>query len=180
MFTSARTVAIVFARSAGSEAMYCAGVLTFDGGFMDASSSRTKCVTECLKTSQRQGCEYRVSPSHAQARRLLSVLKVITRREGGGRLWKSRSDFQGAVGAFSARFRRLALRYVTSNTNLIPTNIRKLSVCSQFPVPNSPSPVPRRRRDAAKITKQESPKTAPLNGTRDAAPSLTSALRFRY
>jgi len=32
----------------------------------------------------------------------LSVLKVITRREGGGRLWKSRSDFQGAVGAFSA------------------------------------------------------------------------------
>src|SRR4249919_2701313 len=34
LFTSARTVAIVFARSAGSEAMYCAGVLTFDGGFM--------------------------------------------------------------------------------------------------------------------------------------------------
>jgi hypothetical protein len=29
--------------------------LTFDGGFMDSSSSRTKCVTECLKTSQRQG-----------------------------------------------------------------------------------------------------------------------------
>jgi hypothetical protein len=40
--------------------------------------------------------------SRAQARRLLSVLKVITRREGGGRLWKSRTDFQGAVGAFSA------------------------------------------------------------------------------
>jgi hypothetical protein len=34
LFTSARIVAIVFARSAGSEAMYCAGVLTFDGGFM--------------------------------------------------------------------------------------------------------------------------------------------------
>jgi hypothetical protein len=34
LFTSARTVAIVFARSAGSEAMYCAGVLTLDGGFM--------------------------------------------------------------------------------------------------------------------------------------------------
>src|SRR5256885_6283688 len=34
LFTSARTDAIVFARSAGSEAMYCAGVLTFDGGFM--------------------------------------------------------------------------------------------------------------------------------------------------
>jgi hypothetical protein len=81
--------------------MYCAGVLTFDGGFMDSSSSRTKCTTERLKTSQRQGCEYRLSPSRAQARRLLSVLKVITRREGGGRLWKSRSDFQGAVGAFS-------------------------------------------------------------------------------
>src|SRR5438105_8569201 len=41
LFTSARTVAIVLARSAGSEAMYCAGVLTFDGGFMDSSSSRT-------------------------------------------------------------------------------------------------------------------------------------------
>src|SRR6516164_10167492 len=45
LFTSARTVAIVFARSAGSEAMYCAGVLTFDGGFMDSSSSRTKCIS---------------------------------------------------------------------------------------------------------------------------------------
>src|SRR6187397_1653341 len=42
LFTNARTVAIVFARSAGSEAMYCAGVLTFDGGFMDSSASRTK------------------------------------------------------------------------------------------------------------------------------------------
>src|SRR5215470_17285750 len=46
LFTSARTVTIVFARSAGSEAMYCAGVLTFDGGFMDSSSSRRKCITE--------------------------------------------------------------------------------------------------------------------------------------
>src|SRR6266481_9112919 len=55
LFTSARTVAIVFARSAGSAAMYCAGVLTFDGGFMDSSSSPTKCVTDRLKTSQRQG-----------------------------------------------------------------------------------------------------------------------------
>src|SRR5262249_50446770 len=55
LFTSARTVAIVFARSAGSEAVYCAGVLTFDGGFMDSSSSRTKCITERLKTSRRQG-----------------------------------------------------------------------------------------------------------------------------
>src|SRR5262245_24438915 len=61
LFTSARTVAIVFARSAGSEAMYCAGVLTFDGGFMDSSSSRTKCITERLKTSQRDG---RLRPHH--------------------------------------------------------------------------------------------------------------------
>src|SRR5262245_18976382 len=36
-FTKARIVAIVFARSVGSAAMYCAGVLTFDGGFMDSS-----------------------------------------------------------------------------------------------------------------------------------------------
>ena len=46
LFTSARTVAIVFARSAGSEAMYCAVVLTLDGGFMDSSSFRTKFITE--------------------------------------------------------------------------------------------------------------------------------------
>jgi hypothetical protein len=37
---------MVFARSAGSEAMYCAGVLTFDGGFMDSSSSRTKSIRQ--------------------------------------------------------------------------------------------------------------------------------------
>jgi hypothetical protein len=55
LFTIARTVAIVFARSAGSEAMYWAGVLTFDGGFMDSSFSPTKCITQRLKTSQRQG-----------------------------------------------------------------------------------------------------------------------------
>src|SRR5258708_1043054 len=54
LFTAARTVAIVFARSAGSEAMYCAGALTFDGGFMDSPSPRTKCITERLKTSQGQ------------------------------------------------------------------------------------------------------------------------------
>jgi hypothetical protein len=57
LFTNARTVVIVFARSAGSEAMYCAGVLTLDGGFMGSSFSRTKCITELLKTSQRQGQE---------------------------------------------------------------------------------------------------------------------------
>src|SRR5260370_42018667 len=49
---SARPVAIVFARSAGSEAMYCAGVLTFDGGFMDSSSSGTKCITERFGANQ--------------------------------------------------------------------------------------------------------------------------------
>src|SRR3974390_2797257 len=48
LFTSARTVAMVLARSAGSEARDCAGVLTFDGGFMDSSSSRTKCITQRL------------------------------------------------------------------------------------------------------------------------------------
>jgi hypothetical protein len=35
--------------------MYCAGVSTFDDGFVDSSSSRTKCITDFLKTSQRQG-----------------------------------------------------------------------------------------------------------------------------
>src|SRR5258707_719352 len=39
LFTSARTVAIAFVRSAGSEAMYCAGVLTFDAGFTDSLNS---------------------------------------------------------------------------------------------------------------------------------------------
>src|ERR1017187_1695315 len=53
LFTNARTVAIVFARSAGGEAMYCAGGLTVDGGFMDSSSSRTKCISERLKSSRR-------------------------------------------------------------------------------------------------------------------------------
>src|SRR5271165_242302 len=52
LFTNARTVAIVFARSAGSEALYCAGVLTVDGGFMDSSSSRTRFITIRLKTSR--------------------------------------------------------------------------------------------------------------------------------
>ena len=65
--------------------MYCAGVLTFDGGFMDSSSSRTKCITE-RKPANGRGSEYRLSTSRAQARRLLSVLKVISRREGGGRV----------------------------------------------------------------------------------------------
>jgi hypothetical protein len=35
--------------------MYCAGVVTFDGGFMDSSSSRTKRLTERAKTRQRPG-----------------------------------------------------------------------------------------------------------------------------
>src|SRR5689334_15386446 len=37
LLTNARTVAIVFARSAGSEATYCAGVLTCAAGFMVSS-----------------------------------------------------------------------------------------------------------------------------------------------
>src|ERR1700722_1988484 len=45
-FTNARTVAIVFARSAGNEAMYCAGVLTFAAGFIISSSPQTQCITE--------------------------------------------------------------------------------------------------------------------------------------
>src|SRR6266852_3835395 len=121
LFTSARTVAIVFARSAGSEAMYCAGVLTFDGGFMDSSSSRTKCVTDPLKTSQRQGCEYRVSPSRAQARRLLSVLKVITRRKGGGRVFGTkRTD-----GTFSDIY----LNYFVGQILIGGSRKRELPVC---------------------------------------------------
>src|SRR3954447_4104499 len=58
LFTSARTVAIVFARSAGSEAMYCAGVLTFGGGFMDSSSSRTKCITGTFENQPAAVSEY--------------------------------------------------------------------------------------------------------------------------
>src|SRR5262252_2010492 len=54
LLTSARTVAIVFARSVGSEAMYCAGVLTFDGGFMGLSSFRTECITVGLKRTLRK------------------------------------------------------------------------------------------------------------------------------
>src|SRR6516225_6849343 len=52
LFTSARTAAIVFARSAGSEAMYCAGVVTFDAGFMDLLSFRSeRSVIVYLNTS---------------------------------------------------------------------------------------------------------------------------------
>jgi hypothetical protein len=47
--------------------MYCAGVLTFDGGFMGSSSSRTKCVTDRCRPASGSGCEYRVSPGRAQA-----------------------------------------------------------------------------------------------------------------
>src|SRR5437763_15759133 len=54
LFTSARTVAIVFARSAGSEAMYCAGVLTFDGGFMDSSSFPNEVYHRTFENQPRQ------------------------------------------------------------------------------------------------------------------------------
>ena len=53
---------------------------------MDSSSSRTKCITERLKTSQRQGREYRVSPSRTQARRLLVMtLRTDKRRRACAR-----------------------------------------------------------------------------------------------
>src|ERR1700722_10160940 len=55
-FTSPRTVAMVFARSVGSEAMYCAGVLTLDGGFMNSSSSPAKCITEHLTACDSASC----------------------------------------------------------------------------------------------------------------------------
>src|SRR5260221_12738177 len=71
LFTRARTVAIVFARSAGSEAMYCAGVLTFDAGFMNSSSSRPKCITEHLKSSQCQCREHRLCLGGCPTFRLL-------------------------------------------------------------------------------------------------------------
>src|SRR6516225_6508870 len=73
LFTSARTVAIVCARSAGSEAMYCSGVLTFDGGFMDSSSSRTECITKCLKTGQKQGLSVSRTFQPAQASQVTAV-----------------------------------------------------------------------------------------------------------
>src|SRR5262244_670303 len=85
LFTSARTVAIVFARSAGSEAMYCAGVLTFDGGFLDSSSSRAKCITEHFKTSQ-PGCPaYQLHARHGLAIwPTLLVPRVSTPGSAGG------------------------------------------------------------------------------------------------
>src|SRR3954453_17436563 len=74
LFTSARTVAIVFARSAGSEAMYCAGVLTFDGGFMDSSSfpnevyHRTSSLSEKRWPTEPQALIRYTRPSKKAAR----------------------------------------------------------------------------------------------------------------
>src|SRR4249919_3141410 len=70
LFTTARTFAIVFARSAGSEAMYCAGVVTFDGGFMDSSSSRTKCTTERFENAPWLLMSSGPIPKRAQGARL--------------------------------------------------------------------------------------------------------------
>jgi hypothetical protein len=78
--------------------MYCPGVLTFDGGFMDSSFSRTKCITERLKTNQRQGCEYRVSPGRAQPRGLLSILKVIRQKRERWALVEIAQRFPGRGG----------------------------------------------------------------------------------
>src|SRR5262249_45047399 len=76
LFTSARTVAIVFARSAGSAAMYCAGVLTFAGGFKDSSSSRTKCITERLKARQSDGRRISWAPCRIPVRPFVHRLKA--------------------------------------------------------------------------------------------------------
>src|SRR5215469_303135 len=54
LFTCARTVAIVFARSEGSAAMYCAGVLTFDGGFIGLSSSRDRENEDWIREMRRK------------------------------------------------------------------------------------------------------------------------------
>ena len=63
MFTSARTVAIVFARSAGSEAMYCAGVVTLDGGFMDSSSFPNEVYHRTLENRPAAGAVSIAEPS---------------------------------------------------------------------------------------------------------------------
>ena len=61
--------------------MYCVGVLTFDGGFMDSSSSRTKCTTERLKTSQRQGCVREKASRNGRGRRRVAEKRApILRR----------------------------------------------------------------------------------------------------
>src|SRR3974377_95181 len=86
LFTSARTVEIVFARSAGGEAMYWGWGLTFDGGFMDSASSRTECITEHLKASQRQGLRVSLESWPCASTESFFVLAVITGSEGGGRL----------------------------------------------------------------------------------------------
>ena len=57
--------------------MYCAGVLTVDGGFMDSSSSRTKCITERLKTNQRQGLDHDPSRQSALAQAVDAGGKAI-------------------------------------------------------------------------------------------------------
>src|SRR5579863_1886896 len=56
LFTNARTVAIVFPRSAGSEAMYCAGVFTFAAGFMDSSPVPTEVYHRTFEIQPGAGC----------------------------------------------------------------------------------------------------------------------------
>jgi hypothetical protein len=63
--------------------MYCAGVLTFDGGFMDSSSSQTKCISERLKTSQRQGLRVsRKSWPCASPARVTKIVMEVGSKEG--------------------------------------------------------------------------------------------------
>src|ERR1700694_2354834 len=83
LLRSARTVAIVFARSAGSEAMYCAGVLTFDGGFMDSSSYRTKFIIERAK-NQSAPAALCVSHFETHSYRSVNGVRVQKRRIGRG------------------------------------------------------------------------------------------------
>src|SRR3974377_2332501 len=79
LFTRARTVAIVFARSGGSEAMYCSGVLTFDGGFMDSSFSRVRQLfsSSLVFCMLMQGQTESLGPGRPRPRsRLSSMLEV--------------------------------------------------------------------------------------------------------
>ena len=104
--------------------MYCAGVLTFDGGFMDSPSSRTKCITERVKTSQRQGLGVSRKPgavqgdraywSRARHARLAAQGIVAVAAKPGSPHGSGLGVFRWVVErtlAWQHRFRRLALRY---------------------------------------------------------------------
>src|SRR6185436_19406658 len=75
LFTKARTVAIILARSAGSEAMYCAGVLTFGGGFMD-SPFPERSEGSAIAYLESSICMIKARKDHGLAR--LRILKSIS------------------------------------------------------------------------------------------------------